>query len=348
MLYMAIIEQKKRIEFLDAMRGFTMVLVVYVHVLMYGFNGIPTASYQHAFVLFRMPLFFFVSGFLFYKATRIWNIHTTADILWTKFKVQIIPTLIFLSLNVWLWGGNIMDAISGSNKGGYWFTITLFLYFLTFSFCMFVGRNIGKWLLCCFVFAFLLLGVSNVRNIIDSWGVNTELLSLVKLRYFVYFCLGAIVKEYYDRFIVFINNQYVLAITIVGFFLISFVLYKFGLSEGTIRAIFAGIAGILGIVIVFRFFYSNQNTFSNETGIGKFLQYIGRRTLDIYLLHFFFVPRDLSFLYVSFVKHVNPCLEFLVTIIISLWVIVLCLIISNVVRLSPFLAHWLFGVKNEK
>ena len=58
---------KQRLEWLDAMRGFTMILVVAYHVAQSGFMESEKISASLPFlVLFRMPLFFFVSGFLAY------------------------------------------------------------------------------------------------------------------------------------------------------------------------------------------------------------------------------------------------------------------------------------------
>ena len=53
----------KRIEYIDAMRGFTMILVVYAHIRFYGYhiNDYSDAfSFNSLFMLIRMPLFFFV------------------------------------------------------------------------------------------------------------------------------------------------------------------------------------------------------------------------------------------------------------------------------------------------
>ena len=61
---------KERLEWLDAMRGFTMILVVAYHVAQFGFDQTVKHSSSLSFLmLFRMPLFFFVSGFLAYKAS---------------------------------------------------------------------------------------------------------------------------------------------------------------------------------------------------------------------------------------------------------------------------------------
>ena len=65
-----------RIEWLDAMRGFTMILVVAYHVAQFGFVENEKSSAALPFlVLFRMPLFFFVSGFLAYASGMDWRTH---------------------------------------------------------------------------------------------------------------------------------------------------------------------------------------------------------------------------------------------------------------------------------
>ena len=55
---------KKRIEYIDAMRGFTMLLVVFGHVLTHGLNNYSEGSVVYSFFqTFRMPMFFFISGY---------------------------------------------------------------------------------------------------------------------------------------------------------------------------------------------------------------------------------------------------------------------------------------------
>lgn len=52
-----------RIEYIDAMRGFTMLLVVCSHVETF-MVGSPLKSINALLGEFQMPLFFFVSGFV--------------------------------------------------------------------------------------------------------------------------------------------------------------------------------------------------------------------------------------------------------------------------------------------
>ena len=90
-------KSKNRIEWLDAMRGFTMVMVVAYHVglITFGESARQSAS-MSLLVLFRMPLFFFVSGYLAFRPKFIWTAASTLQQLWKKFRVQLLPTALFM------------------------------------------------------------------------------------------------------------------------------------------------------------------------------------------------------------------------------------------------------------
>ena len=79
--------------------------------------------------------------------------------------------------------------------------------------------------------------------------------------------------------------------------------------------------------------------------MGRVLQYVGRRTLDIYLLHYFLLPWGLGVVFPVFTESPMPVVELVCSFAVAVVVVSLCLLVSNIIRLSPFLAHWLFGVK---
>ena len=118
---------KKRIEFIDALRGFTMILVVMGHVCLFCDIGSGNIAIQF-WSLFRMPLFFFISGFIVYKDRFIWNASNTISFLVKKFRVQIITTIIvlFVCSLTKANGLSFLDCLQRNDKGGYWFTIILF------------------------------------------------------------------------------------------------------------------------------------------------------------------------------------------------------------------------------
>lgn len=108
--------------------------------------------------------------------------------------------------------------------------------------------------------------------------------------------------------------------------------------------IFPHICNYSGLLIVFAFFRKYQASFTSSTRLGASLQYIGRRTLDIYLLHYFFIP-SLSCFGEFFRNTPNMLLELVSGLIFSLLIAGLCLLISNIIRISDLLGHYLFGAK---
>lgn len=105
--------------------------------------------------------------------------------------------------------------------------------------------------------------------------------------------------------------------------------------------------GFAGLLIVYNTFRVYKDSFSSDKKIGRMLQYIGKRTLEIYLLHYFFLP-TLPALGNMLSKSNNFVLELVVGLFISLLVIAVCLVVSNILRTNPILAKYLFGVKNKR
>ena len=92
----------KRIEYIDALRGFTMTLVVMLHIASYCWviNGLPSVHlylYQ-----IRMPMFFFISGFVLYKANVVWDTKQVISFFRKKIPVQLLSPLLFFVLFVYL------------------------------------------------------------------------------------------------------------------------------------------------------------------------------------------------------------------------------------------------------
>ena len=329
-----------RIEYIDAMRGMTMFLVVYSHVCRYCL-GDKTMGYNDIFFLFRLPCFFFISGWLFEKIGRQWDKATVISVVRHKFMVQIVPTVIFLLL---LALPPLFFSRLGATKGGYWFTFALFEFFL---FCIFSERYLKKW---SGVFAILISVIAFCYDIyynryFQNMGITTDVLgflSVITWRYYLFFYIGTWVKRHFDVFQKWISHPILISLIIFGFCITA--LNPSPKNGMLAYAVFA-IGGILGMTMVFTFFRHFASTFSKQYWHGRCLQYIGTRTLDIYLLHYFMLPRFLLPYSPRLHEFENNPLEFIIAFCISLIVVAICLIISYVIRLNPILGHFLFGVK---
>ncbi len=333
----------QRIEYIDAMRGFTMILVVYSHICNYCL-GDKWMGWNDVFFLFRLPCFFFISGWLFEDIGRQWNSVTIKRTIKHKFMVQIVPTMIFLLL---LAPPPLFFSRLGATKGGYWFTFTLFEFFL---FCIFSERYLKKW---GGAFAIVISAAAFCYDIyfnryFKDMGLLTDVLGFISFmtwRYYLFFYVGIWVKRHFDAFITWTSKPWVIITIIIGFIVMAMMHH----TDIAIREyLLFAIGGILGLTLVFTFFRSFANFFTKDKWLGRSLQYVGTRTLDIYLLHYFVLPRFLILHSESLRAYDNKLLEVITALSIALVVVSICLLVSYIIRLSPFMGHYLFGVKYEK
>lgn len=134
---------KKRIGYIDALRGFTMLLVVYTHIQLFCYgqfchlNSPPWTSsniliYIDLITLFFMPLFFFISGFVLYKQDVESSIRRSVRFVGRKALLLLLPTVVFISLYIAIFDAP-MGLLCQSGRLGYWFTIALFEYYLFYA-----------------------------------------------------------------------------------------------------------------------------------------------------------------------------------------------------------------------
>lgn len=328
---------KQRIEYIDAMRGFTMILVVYSHVCNYCL-GDKWMGWNDVFFLFRLPCFFFISGWLFEPVRE-----ATRAVVKKKFMVQIIPTLIFLLI---LAPPPLFFSRLGATKGGYWFTFALFVFFLLY---LFSERYLKRW---GWAFA-LTISISAFcydifyNRYFKDMGLLTQsfgFMSFICWRYYLFFFIGTRVKRHLEMFIEWTNKRWVILFVVVGFALIAW----HPRSENAIVAylVFA-VGGFLGLTMVFTTFRSFSGRLTKDGWFGRSLQYVGTRTLDIYLIHYLILPRFLLvYAHQHFVDE-NKAIGFIIAISLSMVVVTICLLVSYVIRLNAFLGYYLFGVKRN-
>ena len=343
---------KGRIEFIDAMRGFTMLMVVFCHIL-YAFGSYPSFSINEIFMSFRMPLFYFLSGFLCYKHGKFSQMKNNIEFIRKKFVVQLIPTFIFIAVYSILFQQSFSEMWLENKKGGYWFTFVLFFYFIFLVILFSISKNVKngfRKLLIFFVgtiiiYLFSLFSVHSSCPWKDHWV--SGFFSIPRYKYFIFFIFGVFVKWQYDHFLLILEKRWFLTTCLVLFFLLQALSHFLVDTEGIVYqlkgSVIKPILGYLGIIIVFAFFKRYKTSFSKQTNIGYSFQYVGQRTLDIYLLHFFFLPNDLFIIGTFLTQYNNPVVELFVGLVFAFMVVGVSLVVSNVLRISDVLAKVLFG-----
>ena len=353
--------RKERMEWLDAMRGFTMILVVAYHVAQMGFDqSVKLSSSLSFLMLFRMPLFFFVSGFLAYKASQKWDFASLMSMLGKKMRIQIVPTVVFFlfscaALYPKFWPA-VESCLHSPTKGGYWFTLVLLYMFVLYYIFSYLESKISRksWIpiTLFFVISLVLYETCYLPKIF--WWADghrlkkpTDILdytSLIQLmKYLPFFLFGNIVRRYWHKAQELMDSRWFFPtiVTIVVFCTMDIMKWH------TLRMAWANIPSTLSkfilLTIVFMYFRHYAPYFTKMTFIGSTLQYIGRRTLDIYLIHFLFLPNLPAVgAFFKLNKH-NFAIDTTLSVFIALIVIAFCIITSNILRISPLFRKYLFG-----
>ncbi|MCQ2095451.1 MAG: acyltransferase [Bacteroidaceae bacterium] len=359
-------QAQHRLEWIDAMRGFTMILVVAYHVALQGFCQTPRLSASMPFwVLFRMPLFFFISGFLAYRRNAQWSFSCLMRMTGKKVRVQLVPTVVFFLAAMLLlhpsdFPGNVVEQIHSPTKGGYWFTLVLLYMFIIYYLFTFIEHRFSRrsFVPVCILWL-LSIGIYETAympsvfwyafgNKATQKGLLFDTSLFQVMLFFQFFIYGNIVRRYWHRFEKLCSRPgfYLLILGVAFFSSVEFLgLHWLKHEWANLSRTIAMYALLTLVFLSFRYY---QAHFTKQTRTGRVLQYIGTRTLDIYLLHFLFIPY-LPEVGKYFNGHQHNFLaDTTASVAVGFVVIAFCLLTSNILRISPFLKKYLFGREERK
>lgn len=345
--------ESKRLRYIDAMRGLAILLVVFSHVTnAYVKMPITNASFAGVYymmTMFRMPLFFFVSGFFAYRLADKWTGATVRRVMTKKFQAQIFGLTVFCFLYgvcVTHWKFHFLWT---SNP--YWFTESLFEMFCIYLLFALLERKSGwRWplwtlLVVCFIAPFIFNYYTDGVKL-PAWV--TAIQTWHTLNYMPYFMLGIFARKYEPYLWKLVDNQYFKALMIVGFFALTIFYgcrHKYSFEWDLVMTAMR-ISGLMTILIFFRTY---RDYFDRDGIVSNIMTKVGSRTLDIYYLHYFFIP-DLGFMKGMLSSGTGNSIIGMLTIglVISVLVVTLCMFLSALLRTSPLLASWLFGASEKK
>lgn len=232
---------------------------------------------------FNMPIFFFVSGFLAYKESM--EIKAIGKRLWQKFLFLVIPAVVFKVFMDLLHGANPAHFLQ-DGMGGYWFTITLFECFLIYYLVALVIKRSGIQMI---IMAFIALAGIGLLSLYGEFG--PKLLDMNRLaKYFQYFVFGLLAMRYKDLYEKAMNNEWLKAAGILSFFVLLFIINQVSMPAPVFHALRDLVLRYLGTFVVVSFFVCRKEVFDTGSRTNKLLTSIGRKSLAIYLLQYFFIP----------------------------------------------------------
>ena len=346
------IVKTERLQWLDAMRGFTMILVVAYHVAQMGFGENEKLSASLPFlVLFRMPLFFFVSGFLAYKADFQWTLPNALRLTWKKIKIQVVPALVFLCVFIVLKRNEFWNTFEACmklpTKGGYWFTwVLLHMFVIYYVVCLVAKkRNWPIWVLWL-ASVFVYTTVYMPKYFTYHKDLFFQYSSLIEtMKFMQFFLIGNLAHRYWTKLQRLFDTAWFFPIVVTLAFVCCADIFRWH----TLRLMWTNLPRTLAmyalLCIVVMFFRHYQQWFTQEKRTGQALQYIGTRTLDVYLLHYILLPKLPMVGQWLNAHQPNFVVDIVLSLSVAMVVIAFCLLVSNLLRVSPFFRLYLFGRK---
>lgn len=326
---------KQRIEYIDAVKGFAIFLVVLGHTIGWQFTNFERFEMGGAVFLwkviysFHMPLFMFCSG-LFFSSYENSCIKDVANNIGKRFMTLMVPYVIMGILGHFLFGRSYFL---------YWFLITLFLFFCLNTCVVVLLRKCKIYSVWteCIIYAVLSLALLFVGIRVP---LNYEGVCVVNLSVYPYYCLGII----FSRFNLaekWLEKNWLYSLSIVVF---AVSLYCFIGSHGIINLASGMLTAISGIFLTMAFFKCMP-----KGKIFGLFNKMGIVTLEIYLLHFIFLV-NLPFLGNFYLNQFEEfgfggtfVPQLVISVILASLNITLCLVLRELLSHSSLLSKLLLG-----
>ena len=311
----------------------------------------PAMAVRDALAAFRMPLFFFVSGYFSYRVAKAWTGPKLRSVLGKKVCAQLLGTALFASAFAYCFGHDVVHVLSDLGGWGFWFCIVLFQMFLLYVAVMLATRKAPRW-----VFFATMIAVTAVVNYFFFTEVRLPRFTMGELThlgwpklcfYMPYFTLGLFARALGDRFQTLLGNRW-FTLAVVSLFIASELFLPQITAMGRVPASsmawrgYIYLPGLTGVLTLTALFYRLRGYFERGGRLSRTMTFVGGRTLDIYFLHWFFLP-NLHFIPAQFYG-ANPAVPMLlVGLLVAIPVMACALGVSGLLRTSPLLARLLFA-----
>lgn len=284
-----------REEWIDCLRGITMLLVVMMHFEAECGRWMDFSKWVS---MIRMPLFVFISGYFTYSPKIVWSPGSLViGHYFRRLKLIIWPSLVILVLYLPfymdVYDFTLKDVIYKNTMAGYWYTFAIFEMFLLCVpvVCMLNSRPSNKAIGTALLLILGAVAVYTHYYLTHSHMLVNKyiLLFLVSkvTRYLPFFIAGILVHSYREKVWRICGNMWMPVILALIIFVFLNLHYHtpFTFIENTSKPM---PLMVVMTVCVFVSFSGLQGVLNCSTRLGRILSLVGRNTLPIYLIHFFF------------------------------------------------------------
>lgn len=270
-------------------------MVVMGHVLAICVRGIDRAALFKLIGEVHMPLFFFISGYFTYKRLPDGKI-AVPD--YFRRAVQLLVPMVAVS-TIWIYyypssglESPFTSTFSGlwtdAGKNGYWFTPVLFALMVIYGLCtplltVFKSAT-GRIAAIVVVWAAMLWGYTFVSS---YWAGILSLEFLV--RFFPVFMFGALAREYADSFRRIYTSPLAMTLGLPAAVFLLWYVGWYWLFPSIPAMALEPARSLLHLALVAVGFSAAASWAETDTFFTRLWTLLGRKSLGIYLLHYFFL-----------------------------------------------------------
>jgi len=335
----------QRIEYIDNIKGFAMLLVVMGHVIanwFYDFYAVYDNDPDNQLMVWRliysfhMPLFMFCSGLFQPILGNNSTMHDVWSIMVRRMKVLMIP---YFASGLLLW------QVTGRLQL-YWYLLILFEFIAINLIISYIANKFSQ--KSNIIEAALFIITFLATHVLASRFAEYEKLPLLDFGHmglYIFFTAGYLVVKYklLDR--IFSNLAYSISIIIFMALLVYTSMLNFNVKI-PLSGITSSFCGIYAVFYLFKVKLNNPYA-------TKVFSYLGRHSLELYILHFFFLTK-LPFVG-DFIQQTSAVgggrIIFVMGIVLSLFLsvinILLSLLAMNIIKTSRLLSMVLLGRKSN-
>ena len=325
---------KQRIDYIDRMKGLAIFLVVMGHVYGMVFAQSDDVAYRVISSL-HMPLFMFLSGLVACSGivAPYWGIGKLSK----KLKGLLLPLIVFGMCFTTTISKDFLTSLIGflesPNKNGYWYLMTLAVFYVSLSLYRLNVKQ--KW------YIDVALAIAIWGGMFALWKYTAQTKDYFCMlncgNFYPFFILGVMTTKYnlLDKMH---KANWLFSLCIVAYAFLFCVDMPFHALVSLNKHIFLPFCMVY---IVVTLFVGRHGAMSYGE---KILDFVGKRTLDIYVIHYFFIKMiHLKDLGINWEVTDNSLLMFIVAVGLSVVITALSIGVGYILHKGKIIEKIVYG-----
>lgn len=325
---------KQRIDYIDRMKGMAIFLVVMGHVYGMAFAQSDDVAYR-VISSFHMPLFMFLSGLVACSGvtTPFWNLKKLSR----KLRGLVLPLIVFGMCFTMTWvsdfGSGLKCFLESPNKNGYWYLMTLAVFYVSLSIYRLNFKQ--KW------YIDVVLAIAIWGGMFTLWKNTAQTKDYFCMlncgNFYPFFILGVMTTKYnlLDKMH---KANWLFSLCIVAYAFLFCVDMPFHALVSLNKHIFLPFCMVYIVVTLFVGRHGAMSCWEN------ILDFVGKRTLDIYVIHYFFINMiHLKDLGINWEVTDNSLLMFIVAVGLSVVITALSIGVGYILHKGKIIEKIVYG-----